>query len=78
MQHVQAFLQQVSGDRLSTALFQLAICGGSLAAPQDLVLKDKASKANEQTKKEEKPSTALPSEGNTGKGYVLAELIVRS
>lgn len=60
--HVQAFLQQVSGDRLSTALFQLAICGGSLAAPQDLVLKDKASKANEQTKKEEKPSTALPSE----------------
>ncbi|KAK7918618.1 hypothetical protein WMY93_009902 [Mugilogobius chulae] len=60
--HVQAFLTQVSGDRLAVALFQLSICGGSLAAPQDLVLKDKSSKAQEQAKAEEKPSTPRPSE----------------
>ncbi|XP_055006163.1 uncharacterized protein wu:fj29h11 isoform X2 [Boleophthalmus pectinirostris] len=61
--HVQAFLLQVSGDRLATALFQLSICGGSLAQPQDLVLKDKSSKAHEQTKPEEKPSKPRPTEG---------------
>ncbi|XP_072312808.1 uncharacterized protein [Eucyclogobius newberryi] len=61
--HVQAFLLQVSGDRLATALFQLSICGGSLAAPQDLVLKDKSAKAQEQAKPEEKASTPRPSEG---------------
>lgn len=63
MQHVQTFLLQLSGDRLATALFQLAICGGSLAVPQDLVLKDKASKPTEQSKKEDKSTTSLPSEG---------------
>uniref|UniRef100_A0A8C6V2P3 Wu:fj29h11 n=1 Tax=Neogobius melanostomus TaxID=47308 RepID=A0A8C6V2P3_9GOBI len=61
-EHVQAFLQQVSADRLARALFQLSICGGSLAAPQDLVLKDKSSKAKEQAKAEEKPSAPLPTE----------------
>ncbi|KAJ0016243.1 hypothetical protein NQD34_014533 [Periophthalmus magnuspinnatus] len=62
-EHVQTFLLQVSGDRLATALFQLSICGGSLALPQDLVLKDKSSKAHEQTKPEKKPSTLRPTEG---------------
>ncbi|XP_026207843.1 uncharacterized protein wu:fj29h11 isoform X2 [Anabas testudineus] len=60
--HVQNFLLQVSGDRLTTALFQLAICGGSLAVPQDLVLKDKASKPTGQSKKEDKSTTSLPCE----------------
>ncbi|XP_071400261.1 uncharacterized protein [Centroberyx affinis] len=59
---VQDFLLQVSGDRLATALFQLAVCGGSLATPPDLVPKDKASKNTEQNKREDKPTTALPSE----------------
>ncbi|XP_054457346.1 uncharacterized protein wu:fj29h11 [Anoplopoma fimbria] len=60
--HVQNFLLQVSGNRLAKALFQLAICGGSLAVPQDLVHKDKSSNTSEQTKNEEKPTTSLPSE----------------
>ncbi|XP_040922726.1 protein NO VEIN isoform X2 [Toxotes jaculatrix] len=60
--HVQNFLLQVSGDRLATALFQLAICGGSLAVPQDLVPKDKAPKTSKQTKNEDNPTTSLPSE----------------
>ncbi|XP_031146992.1 protein NO VEIN isoform X1 [Sander lucioperca] len=60
--HIQNFLLQVSGNRLATALFQLAICGGSLAVPQDLVPKDKASNTTEQTKNEDKPTTSLPSE----------------
>ncbi|KAF1374253.1 hypothetical protein PFLUV_G00248000 [Perca fluviatilis] len=60
--HIQNFLLQVSGNRLATALFQLAICGGSLAVPQDLVPKDKTSNTTEQTKNEDKPTTSLPSE----------------
>lgn len=73
IQHVQNFLVQVSGDRLARALFQLAICGGSLAVPQDLVQKDKTSKTTEQSKKEDKPSTtSLPSEGiNAGRTVSL-------
>ncbi|KAM8729268.1 uncharacterized protein AB9X84_026582 isoform 1-T2 [Acanthopagrus schlegelii] len=59
---IQSFLQQVSDNRLAKALFQLAICGGSLAVPQDLVPKDKASKTTEQMKTEDKPTTSLPSE----------------
>uniref|UniRef100_A0A3B4U8I9 Wu:fj29h11 n=1 Tax=Seriola dumerili TaxID=41447 RepID=A0A3B4U8I9_SERDU len=62
--HVQSFLLQVSGDRLAKALFQLAICGGSLAVPQDLVPKDKAPKTGAQTTTEDKPATSLPSEGS--------------
>ncbi|XP_076616737.1 uncharacterized protein LOC143339417 isoform X1 [Chaetodon auriga] len=60
--HVQSFLLQVSHNRLAKALFQLAICGGSLAVPQDLVPKEKTSKITEQTKTEDKPTTSLPSE----------------
>ncbi|XP_041818606.1 protein NO VEIN isoform X2 [Chelmon rostratus] len=60
--HVQNFLLQVSHNRLAKALFQLAICGGSLAVPQDLVPKDKTSKITEQTKAEDKATTSLPSE----------------
>lgn len=64
VQHVQNFLLQVSGDRLATALFQLAVCGGSLAVPQDLVPKDKSSKATEKTKAEDRSTKSLPSEGS--------------
>ncbi|XP_034049192.1 uncharacterized protein LOC117530424 [Thalassophryne amazonica] len=60
--HVQNFLIQVSGDRLATALFQLAICGGSLDVPKDLVPKDKPSNNVQMTKNEAKPVTSLPSE----------------
>ncbi|XP_073345224.1 uncharacterized protein [Pagrus major] len=60
--NIQSFLLQVSDNRLAKALFQLAICGGSLAVPLDLVPKDKASKTTEQTKTEDKPTTSLPSE----------------
>ncbi|XP_076005731.1 uncharacterized protein LOC143000345 isoform X2 [Genypterus blacodes] len=66
---VQDFLLLVSGDRLATALFQLAICGGSLAVPQDLVLKDKTSNTTEQPRKDYKPTTSLPSEA-TVKQYL--------
>ncbi|XP_070783607.1 uncharacterized protein [Enoplosus armatus] len=59
---VQNFLLLVSDNRLAKPLFQLAICGGSLAVPQDLVPKDKASRTTEQTAKEDKPATSLPSE----------------
>ncbi|KAI3365403.1 hypothetical protein L3Q82_010485 [Scortum barcoo] len=62
VKHVQNFLLQVSDNRLARALFQLAICGGSLAIPQDLAPKDKASKTTEQTKTEDKLSTSLPSD----------------
>ncbi|KAM6897522.1 uncharacterized protein FYW49_018807 [Xenentodon cancila] len=61
--HVQSFLAQVSNDRLAKALFQLAICGGSLAVPQDIVPKDKASKNTEPTKAADRDSKPLPSEG---------------
>uniref|UniRef100_A0A3P8TIF1 Wu:fj29h11 n=1 Tax=Amphiprion percula TaxID=161767 RepID=A0A3P8TIF1_AMPPE len=50
----EVFSPGMAKDRLATALFQLAICGGSLSVPQDLVPKDKASKATEQTKIEDK------------------------
>nr|XP_046232573.1 protein NO VEIN isoform X2 [Scatophagus argus] len=60
--HIQNFLLQVSENRLAKALFQLAICGGSLAVPQDLVPKDKASKSSEQAKTEDKAATYIPSE----------------
>ncbi|XP_028332404.1 uncharacterized protein LOC114481634 isoform X2 [Gouania willdenowi] len=59
--HVQNFLLQVSGDPLATALFQLAICGGSLAVPQDLVPKEKA-KSKEHSKPQDAQAATLPSE----------------
>ncbi|KAJ7984929.1 hypothetical protein DPEC_G00359850 [Dallia pectoralis] len=59
---VQDFLLRVSSDRLARALFQLAICGGSLAAPQDLVPKEKPTKHKPETRAEEKPQATPPSE----------------
>lgn len=75
--HIQSFLLQVSGDRLARTLFQLAICGGSLAVPQDLVLKDKPSKSTEQTKTEDKTTTSLPSEGKV-KQYLKDNLAAQN
>ncbi|XP_072230072.1 uncharacterized protein [Leuresthes tenuis] len=60
--HIESFLAQVSNDRLAKALFQLAVCGGSLSVPQDLVLRDKTSKTSEQTKTVDKAPTSAPSE----------------
>ncbi|KAJ8246365.1 hypothetical protein GJAV_G00266920 [Gymnothorax javanicus] len=58
--HVQDFLMRVTGDRLATALFQLAICGGSLAVPQDLVAKESTHKPAQETNTEEQKSTTPP------------------
>ena len=63
-QRVQDFLLQVSGDRLCTAMFQLAICGGSLAVPQDLVAKEQPAKAAGRPAQHE-PAVSLPSEGQS-------------
>uniref|UniRef100_A0A3Q3NAZ7 Protein NO VEIN-like n=1 Tax=Mastacembelus armatus TaxID=205130 RepID=A0A3Q3NAZ7_9TELE len=72
--HVQNFLLQVSGDRLARALFQLAICGGSLIVPPDLTPKDKATKSTKQTKKEDESITSLPSEGiNAGRSVLSSQ-----
>ncbi|TNN81627.1 Transmembrane protein 238 [Liparis tanakae] len=75
--HVQNFLLQVSGNRLAKALFQLAICGGSLAVPLDLVPKDNSSNTTEQTKREEKPTTSLASEAKV-KQYLKDSLSSQS
>ncbi|XP_032900561.1 protein NO VEIN-like isoform X2 [Amblyraja radiata] len=42
---IQEFLVKVGDNRLARSLFQLAICCGSLDIPQDLVAKEKVSKA---------------------------------
>ncbi|XP_054913525.1 uncharacterized protein wu:fj29h11 [Poeciliopsis prolifica] len=60
--HIQSFLAQVRDDRLARALFQLAICGGSLAVPLDLVPKEKTPKATEEAKAADKAAPTLPSE----------------
>ncbi|XP_061088728.1 uncharacterized protein wu:fj29h11 isoform X2 [Conger conger] len=61
--HVQEFLTRVTGDRLATALFQLAICGGSLEVPHDLVAKGDAHKpTQEKNQAGEKSTTPPPSE----------------
>uniref|UniRef100_A0A669E4X7 Wu:fj29h11 n=1 Tax=Oreochromis niloticus TaxID=8128 RepID=A0A669E4X7_ORENI len=75
--HVQNFLLQVSGNRLETALFQLAICGGSLAVPHDLVPKDKTSKPTEKTKPEDKSTKSLPSEAKL-KQYLRDKLAAQN
>ncbi|KAL0984014.1 hypothetical protein UPYG_G00135910 [Umbra pygmaea] len=59
---VQDFLLRVSADRLARALFQLAICGGSLAAPQDLVPKDKPSRCTREKGAEENTQPTPPTE----------------
>ncbi|XP_058262273.1 uncharacterized protein wu:fj29h11 isoform X2 [Hemibagrus wyckioides] len=60
---VQDFLMYVSGDRLARTLFQLAICGGSLAIPNDLAPKEKPQKQSQEQKASEKKATEmLPTE----------------
>ncbi|XP_014916077.1 uncharacterized protein LOC106964848 isoform X1 [Poecilia latipinna] len=75
--HIQSFLMQVSVDRLTRALFQLAICGGSLAVPQDLVPKEKTTKATEEAKAVDKTAPTLPSEGKL-KQYVKDNLAAQT
>lgn len=52
----------MSGNALTNALFQLAICGGSLAVPQNLVPINN-SKTSDKINVEDKATTSLPSEG---------------
>ncbi|XP_043085921.1 protein NO VEIN [Puntigrus tetrazona] len=60
---IQTFLLCINRDRLARALFQLAICCGSLDAPQDLVAKEKPQKKAEAKKSiEEKATEMLPTE----------------
>ncbi|XP_057182526.1 uncharacterized protein LOC130549349 isoform X2 [Triplophysa rosa] len=59
---VQTFLTCIQRDRLARTLFQLAICSGSLEAPQDLVAKEKPRKKAEENKATEERTTALPTE----------------
>ncbi|XP_043958453.1 protein NO VEIN isoform X2 [Gambusia affinis] len=75
--HIQGFLTQVSVDRLARALFQLAICGGSLAVPQDLVPKEKTPKATEEAKAVDKAAPTLPSEAKL-KQYVKDNLVAQT
>ncbi|KAJ8413728.1 hypothetical protein AAFF_G00082350 [Aldrovandia affinis] len=72
--HVQDFLVRVTGDRLSTALFQLAICGGSLDVPQDLVAKENAHKPTEDNNKREQKSTTPPPSEAAVKQYLQESL----
>ncbi len=63
-QTIQTFLLCINRDRLARALFQLAICCGSLDAPQDLVAKEKPQKkAEAKTTTEERSTEMLPTEG---------------
>lgn len=59
-QRVKDFLVYVSGDRLARTLFQLAICGGSLAIPNDLAQKEKPQKHVKEQKASEKKATEMP------------------
>ncbi|XP_035259283.1 protein NO VEIN isoform X1 [Anguilla anguilla] len=68
--HVREFLTRVTGDRLATALFQLAICGGSLEVPQDLVAKEKAHKPTQEKNKGEQKCTAPPPSEAAVKQYL--------
>ncbi|XP_067225099.1 uncharacterized protein wu:fj29h11 isoform X1 [Chanodichthys erythropterus] len=66
---IQTFLSCVNRDRLARALFQLAICCGSLDAPQDLVAKEKPQKKAEAKKAtEERATQMLPTEAEVN-GY---------
>ncbi|KAM4715626.1 uncharacterized protein FYW61_018477 isoform 2-T2 [Anableps anableps] len=75
--HIQSFLMQVSVDRLARALFQLAICGGSLAVPQDLVPKDKTPKTTGEAKAVDRAAPTLPSEAKV-KQYVKDNLVAHN
>ncbi|XP_039595107.1 protein NO VEIN [Polypterus senegalus] len=48
--HVEGFLSYISGDRLAAAMFQMAICCGSLEAPVNLIEKTKPTKPMEENK----------------------------
>uniref|UniRef100_A0A8C2JT10 Wu:fj29h11 n=1 Tax=Cyprinus carpio TaxID=7962 RepID=A0A8C2JT10_CYPCA len=62
---IQTFLLCINRDRLARALFQLAICCGSLDAPQDLVAKEKPQKKAEAKKSaEERATEMLPTEAD--------------
>uniref|UniRef100_A0A8C1AH32 Wu:fj29h11 n=1 Tax=Cyprinus carpio carpio TaxID=630221 RepID=A0A8C1AH32_CYPCA len=62
---IQTFLLSINRDRLARALFQLAICCGSLDAPQDLVAKEKPQKKAEAKKSaEERATEMLPTEAD--------------
>ncbi|XP_058649126.1 uncharacterized protein wu:fj29h11 isoform X2 [Onychostoma macrolepis] len=62
---IQTFLLCINRDRLARALFQLAICCGSLDAPQDLVAKEKPQKKAEAKKTtEERATEMLPTEAD--------------
>lgn len=75
VQQIETFLLQMSDDHLANALFQLAICGGSLAVPHNLVPQDKASTASEQANGEDKAATSLPGEGiSTGHRVLVKRL----
>ncbi|GCC17061.1 hypothetical protein chiPu_0017434 [Chiloscyllium punctatum] len=60
--HVQDFLIKIGEDRLARALFQLAICCGSLEVPEDLVAKEKTNKTAVNRGRDNE--TPLPSEGS--------------
>ncbi|XP_077101777.1 uncharacterized protein LOC143753264 isoform X1 [Siphateles boraxobius] len=63
--NIQAFLLCIIRDRLARALFQLAICCGSLDAPEDLVAKEKTPKKAEAKKAtEERATEMLPTEAD--------------
>ncbi|XP_053367661.1 uncharacterized protein wu:fj29h11 isoform X2 [Clarias gariepinus] len=66
---VQDFLMCVSGDRLARTLFHLAICGGSLAIPNDLAPKEKSQKQASELKAFGKKSTEMPPTEDAVKQY---------
>lgn len=66
----------MSENALTNALFQLAICGGSLALPQNLVPINKMSKTSDKINMEDKATTSLPSEGtDTGCHVFVTHLL---
>uniref|UniRef100_A0A1A8UKW3 HTH OST-type domain-containing protein n=1 Tax=Nothobranchius furzeri TaxID=105023 RepID=A0A1A8UKW3_NOTFU len=75
--HVEMFLNLVLKDRLARALFQLAVCGGSLAVPQDVVLKEQKPKTTQQTNMVDRAAAPLPSEAKV-KQYLKENLAAQS
>ncbi|XP_077359160.1 uncharacterized protein LOC144005104 isoform X2 [Festucalex cinctus] len=65
--HIRTFLTQVSGNKLATALFQLAICGGSLAIPQD---QNQAKEKTPQASKKTEPTEDGPATSNASEAKV--------
>ncbi|XP_057682155.1 uncharacterized protein wu:fj29h11 [Corythoichthys intestinalis] len=74
IKYIQNFLTQVSGNTLATALFQLAICGGSLDLMPDLVPKEKTPQTSGKTDStEDRPTMPKISEGKV-KQYLKESL----